>query len=250
MQVACLIADDSAYAALDEQFREFGLACRRYTSDTGLLRNVTALGLDAAFVDVGWNQPLAERMVSWVQCRGSEHFPLLLQTLGADGGFAARALGAGVDDVIVRGTPPIEIAARLHAAVRRRRGRADERMLKLAGFEFDRYLARATYRGEPIELRPREFELAWLLFLRAGICVSRRTLCAAVWGAEADVTNRTLEQHVHRLRKAMGLGGERGVVIRTAYGIGYKLEVDRAAGIEPVPPPLSGLLVGLGMALV
>jgi DNA-binding response OmpR family regulator len=249
MQVACLIADDSAYAALDKQFSDFGIACRPFTSDTHLLRNVATLGLDAALIDVGWNQPLAERMVSWLQCHGGEQFPLLLQTLGIDGDFAARALSAGVDDVIVRGTPPVEIAARLHAAVRRRRGRADERMLKVAGFEFDRCLARATYRGQPIELRPREFELAWLLFLRAGICVSRRTLSAAVWGAEADVTNRTLEQHVHRLRKAMGLSVERGVVIRTAYGIGYKLEVDRSASMEPLPPP-SALPIGLGMALI
>jgi two-component system, OmpR family, response regulator RegX3 len=75
--------------------------------------------------------------------------------------------------------------------------------------------------GHPVELRPREFELLLALAREAGRVITRERLLADVWDMHWETSTKTLDMHVHVLRRKLA-----GVVeITTVRGVGYRLDV-------------------------
>lgn len=90
--------------------------------------------------------------------------------------------------------------------------------------------------GKPIVLTAREFSIAWLLFSSPGVCFRRCQLAKAVWGSHTEFTDRTMEQHIYKLRKKLQLCNHSGAVrIRTVYSHGYKLELALQDSNVPTP---------------
>lgn len=87
-----------------------------------------------------------------------------------------------------------------------------------------------------IALTAREFSIAWLLFSNPGVCFRRCQLAKAVWGSHTEFTDRTMEQHIYKLRKKLRLCNHSGAVrIRTVYSHGYKLELALSDGNTAAP---------------
>jgi DNA-binding response OmpR family regulator len=139
--------------------------------------------------------------------------------------WVADALNAGADDFMIRPYEPIELLARINAIRRRSNRTLVGRTIELAGITLDRETNKFSYKSVPIEVTPREFTMAWLLFSTPGIYVSRETIGTAIRGLNSEIAGRTIEQHVYKLRKKLQMGTERGVTIRTAYNQGYRLEL-------------------------
>ena len=76
--------------------------------------------------------------------------------------------------------------------------------------------------GRPVALTPREFDLFLLLVRNRGLALYRDVIYERVWGDIAEDDTRTLDLHIQRLRKKLGLQKE----IRTVYKIGYMLEAE------------------------
>lgn len=75
--------------------------------------------------------------------------------------------------------------------------------------------------GEPVEVTPREFELLTLLTGNPGRPFSREELLDRIWKDDYEVTDRTIDTHVQRLRKKLG---PRAEAIQTVWGIGYRYQ--------------------------
>lgn len=75
--------------------------------------------------------------------------------------------------------------------------------------------------GEPISLTRREFVLLELLMRRAKKAVTREQLVETGWGLAAQVTQNTLEFHIHSLRTKIDIAGEQSL-IRTVRAVGYR----------------------------
>jgi DNA-binding response OmpR family regulator len=97
-----------------------------------------------------------------------------------------------------------------------------------------------TYRGEPVELKQREFELAHCLFRHLGQLLSRAYLMQTVWGRDADIPTRTLDTHISAVRSKLGLRPERGYRLSAVYGHGYRLEAMAPAQAALQPPAGEG----------
>ena len=83
----------------------------------------------------------------------------------------------------------------------------------------------ASLKGEAIGLTSREFELALFFFRHAGQAVSRAHILEAIWDIDnEDVSTRTVDTHVSRLRKKMQLNEENGWKLSAIYQHGYRLE--------------------------
>jgi DNA-binding response OmpR family regulator len=137
----------------------------------------------------------------------------------------------------------MELLARIKAVLRRSGTACRARTrIEWAGFTLDRNEGSLLDRGQPVKLTPREFALAWLFFGSPGRCLGRDAIGLAVWGADKDVANRTIEQHVYKLRRKIKLGHSRGVVLRTSYGQGYRLEysADRVRSLCKTPVEVQG----------
>jgi DNA-binding response OmpR family regulator len=86
--------------------------------------------------------------------------------------------------------------------------------------QIDRARREIQIGGKTLRLKPREFALLETLARRPGRVFRREELLAAAWPDEGvDLTDRTVDVHVARLRRAIG-----DRLIRTAPGIGYALE--------------------------
>lgn len=225
MSIACYISDDAVSQNVQEVLSRAGFECERFLSETSLLRTLRHRNFDLILVDTNIAPPAEERVFSWLNCRTGESTPVVLLSSTRSPDRVAFALDAGADDYIATPFDPIELIARLHAVLRRCNRRNVHRAIELLGFSLDRESGRFLDRGVPLELTPREFTMAWLLFSSPGIYLSRETISVAVWGVDSEIANRTIEQHIYKLRKKLNLCKERGVVIRTAYTQGYRLEL-------------------------
>lgn len=228
MHAACLILDDAVFADRVRLLEEHGITAVRFANEWSLFRAPRRQSIDVVLVDVGADADFESRVFACLQRWEVEPVPVVLQTIDRLAHRNALAFEAGVTDVVSRGTEGIELAARLAAAARRG-GSGGSAAVKLscAGFDLDHANRSITDRNVPIDLTPREFALAWLLFSNQGRCVSRRIISLAVWGVQTDVSSRTMEQHVHQLRRklGLGLGPEHGIAITAVYGAGYRLAV-------------------------
>ncbi|MEW6276142.1 MAG: response regulator transcription factor [Bacillota bacterium] len=134
-------------------------------------------------------------------------------------------LDAGADDYVVKPFDPREVAARIRAHLRRRefapahnlqRITADELTVDMSAYE-------VRYRGEVLDLKPREIQLLYFLLTHKNIAFTRDQLLDRVWGYDYAGETRTVDVHVQRLREKLR-GKMRTWRITTVWGVGYKAE--------------------------
>ncbi len=199
-----------------------------------LFRALRRQSFDLILIDFAVAPDDNDGILSWLTCRSGDHTPVLGLSPVRSAEVTALVLNCGADDMLARPFEPVELLARVHALMRRSNRRNVRRMIELAGFTLDRETSKFAYRGTPIELTPREFSMAWMFFSSPGIYISRETIGVSIWSADSEVAGRTIEQHVYKLRKKLQLGSERGVIIRTAYSQGYRLELIGQERLEDI----------------
>lgn len=232
MNIACYIRNPSVLEQVRTILQRAGFTCTHFASDTLLLRGLRRDTYDLVVVDFAIAPRDDDSILTWLTCRSGDVTPVIGLSPVHSAEITALVLNCGADDLLVRPFEPIELVARVQALLRRCQRRVVRRTIELAGFTLDRESGRFTYRGTPIELTPREFSMAWLFFSSPGVYISRETIGTSIWSADSEIAGRTIEQHVYKLRKKLQLGPERGVIIRTAYSQGYRLELTGDAGLD------------------
>src|SRR5690606_13651866 len=104
-------------------------------------------------------------------------------------------------------------------------GWPQEESLYVQPYVLDTQQKRASLNGENVPLTNREFDLATFFFRNAGRVVSRAHILEAIWGIEnSNVSTRTVDTHISRLRKKMQLNESNGWQLSAIYQHGYRLE--------------------------
>jgi DNA-binding response OmpR family regulator len=140
-----------------------------------------------------------------------------------EGGLVAVNIDWGIDEILLPGTGPAEIDARLRLLVGRRGGLADQESVgkvSLGELVIDEGTYTARLRGRPLDLTYKEFELLKYLAQHAGRVFTRAQLLQEVWGYDFFGGTRTVDVHVRRLRAK--LGPEYEALIGTVRNVGYK----------------------------
>lgn len=149
----------------------------------------------------------------------AEDVPTIFLT--AKGGLSDRVKGLrmGADDYIVKPFEMLELLARVEAVLRR---------TKKSGKDFFFYGVRIDFEsriiekeGQEVECTPREYELLETLVKNRNIALSRERLLDLVWGYDYEGEIRTVDVHIQKLRKKLGLEE----CIQTVYKLGYRLEI-------------------------
>ncbi|MEN9796356.1 MAG: hypothetical protein RL653_52 [Pseudomonadota bacterium] len=132
-----------------------------------------------------------------------------------------HGLELGADDYVVKPFSVKELVLRVRAVLRRR-GAAEGGEHPVAPIQLDAERHEVKVYGEPVSLTALEFRLLRTLLERAGRVQTREVLLADVWDVRADVTTRTVDTHIKRLREKLGPAGDR---VETLRGVGYRLVV-------------------------
>lgn len=130
-----------------------------------------------------------------------------------------RGFERGADDYVVKPFSPRELVARVGAVLRRRHVSVVE-PLAIGALLIDPQKREVRVDGVPVVLREREFDLITYLAAHRDEVCSRADLLDQVWGYTFHGDARTIDTHVRRLREALGPAGS---MIRTVWGIGYRL---------------------------
>lgn len=149
--------------------------------------------------------------------------PVMILT--ARGEEVDRVVGfeLGADDYVVKPFSPRELVLRVKTILRR--GQIKQPMAKenlnSGDIEIDIPRHRVTVKGKEIVLTPMEFKLLTILLERRGRVQSREQLLNDVWNIEADITTRTVDTHIKRLRQKLGKAGD---ALETIRGMGYRFQ--------------------------
>jgi two-component system phosphate regulon response regulator PhoB len=143
--------------------------------------------------------------------------------LTAKGEEIDRVLGfeLGADDYIVKPFSVRELLLRVQSVLRRAGSEetGGGEMLQFGMLRVDRAAHRVWVSGHEVELTALEFKLLLTLHDRRNRVQTRDALLSDVWKIDADVTTRTVDTHVKRLREKLG---DAGIYIQTVRGVGYR----------------------------
>jgi DNA-binding response OmpR family regulator len=148
---------------------------------------------------------------------------LILTALGTEE-EKLRGFGLGGDDYLVKPCGLRELLARVRALLKR--GGASAALptpVQLGDLSIDLAVREVRRGAEPVELRPKEFELLAALLRHRGRVVSRAELLREVWGYAAGIESRTVETHLAALRQRLGDDPQVPRYIVTVRGAGYRV---------------------------
>jgi two-component system phosphate regulon response regulator PhoB len=129
------------------------------------------------------------------------------------------AFELGVDDYVTKPFSVRELALRVRAILRRSETQSAQETIEFGELRIDPPAHRVWVNGEQIELSPLEFKLLLTLFERRNRVQTRASLLDDVWGSDSDISPRSIDAHVKRLRERLGAARH---YIETVRGVGYR----------------------------
>lgn len=211
---------------------KYNLEKAGYECFTAVTGEETFQVLDRSAVDLIILDVMLPKMDGFEVCRilrqDKRYAAIPIVMLTARGEEVDRIVGLelGADDYIVKPFSPRELMLRIKAVLRRqKKNMSSETKEVLSGDQIQVDIARhkVTVGGKLINLTAMEFKLLVVLMQRQGRVQSRDQLLSDVWEMNPEVTTRTIDTHVKRLRQKLG---KYGALVETVRGYGYRFSED------------------------
>lgn len=181
-------------------------------------------GIELAVLDV--MMPPPDGFALCKEIRKNHTYPIIMLTAKAEERDRVEGLSIGADDYVTKPFYPLELAARVKAQLRRYRGFASQRTERYEGhgLTVDRNMHTVFLYGEEVKLTPTEFDILWLLCQNEGKVVSSEEIFRQVWQEAYLDSNNNVMVHIRRLRDKLKEPPRKPRIIKTVWGVGYKIE--------------------------
>jgi|SRR5690625_2531435 len=226
MHIAILEDDLSQAELITQALQKARYQCTSFHSGKKLMQHL-AKEPEFNLIIIDWELPDVSGLdvLHWVRSNVGYAIPVLFVTSRTHEDDIVTGLQAGADDYMCKPFKANELLARVQALLRR----ANPISQSNEAFEFGNYYidpvaGSISLNGEPVDLAPKEYELALLLFRNPGRLFSRDVLSTAVWNREIPATSRTLDTHLSNIRRKLQIRPENGVRLNVSYALGYRLE--------------------------
>jgi len=221
----CLLVNDDAELrrAVGAYLQRYGLRVRGVGSAAEMRRTLQHTPFDIVLLDVMLPDGNGLELCKWL--RGNHPVPVIV--LSAQGDAASRVLGLelGADDYLGKPFEPRELVARIHAVLRRVPGTppaAEPGALRFGGWSFDRVQRQLVSPAAVVlALSNAEFRLLSAFVDRPGRVLSRDLLVELTAAPGVEVSGRSVDLAVSRLRQKLGDAAREPALIRTVRGEGY-----------------------------
>ncbi len=145
--------------------------------------------------------------------------PVIFLTARTEETDRLRGLENGGDDYVVKPFSVRELVARVRLRLRVRSGL--EKVHRLGTLELDIERREVRLGGKAVPVTATEFQLLERMIRQPGHVFSRASLLDSVWGVACNVTDRTVDVHVRRLRQKLEPDPSKPRYIRSVRGFGY-----------------------------
>lgn len=165
------------------------------------------------------------KMDGWQVCReirSTSKVPIIMLTAKSDERDELTGFELGIDEYISKPFSPRILVARVEAVLRRTVQGTSETKLEAGGIVVDKSAHLVIIDGKEVDLSFKEFELLVYFMENQGIALSREKILNSVWNYDYFGDARTIDTHVKKLRSKLG---DKGEMIKTIWGLGYKFEV-------------------------
>ena len=166
------------------------------------------------------------KMNGWQVCREIRKYskvPIIMLTAKSSEDDELTGFECGADEYISKPFSPKILVARVDALLRRT-AKSDKNGIMRAGtIELNKVAHIVKVNDREVELSFKEFELLVYFMENKNIALSREQILNNVWNYDYFGDARTIDTHVKKLRNKMG---EKGDLIKTIWGMGYKFEVE------------------------
>lgn len=226
MHIAILEDDLSQAEQISLTLQQANYQCTVFHTGKALMQQ---LAKDHGFnlIVIDWELPDVSGLdvLHWLRSNLGYAVPVLFVTSRTQEDDIVTGLQAGADDYMCKPFRANELLARVQALLRRANpiSQANE-AFSFGNYDIDPVTATISLNGQAIDLAPKEYELALLLFRNPGRLFSRDVLSTAVWNREIPPTSRTLDTHLSNIRRKLQIRPENGVRLNASYALGYRLE--------------------------
>jgi DNA-binding response OmpR family regulator len=155
----------------------------------------------------------------------SPQLPIVMLSARTAATDKVHGLRIGADDYVAKPFDALELLARVEAVLRRAAPRRQADSFAFDDLRIDWHRSEVFRNDVPVKLSARQFQLLAYLVERRGQLVTREQLQRDVWGFAADVSTRTVDIHIARLRKAVERNPASPRLIVTVQGLGYRFLV-------------------------
>ncbi len=155
------------------------------------------------------------------------NFPIIMLTAKIEDKDKITGLTLGADDYITKPFSPLELVARVKAALRRYtkyNEKTAEENIYIEGLEINKETHKCLLYEKEIELTPLEFDILLYLANNRGHVVSSEELFEKVWKEKYLDSNNTVMVHIRRIREKLKEDTRNPKFIKTVWGVGYKIE--------------------------
>jgi len=219
-----LVVDDEPHVAelLTDVLTSEGFNVSAAADGPAALRRARSTQPDLVVLDVGL--PGLDGFEVCRALRKEIAAPILFLT--ARGQEVDRIVGLelGADDYVVKPFSPREFVARVRAIMRRSGAPAPppSQRREAGNLAIDAERREVKLAGRHVNLKPREFDVLWLLVRNDGRVFTRDQLIENLWGYDFDGDPRTVDVHIRRIRRAIGDNASKPRYLHTIHGVGYK----------------------------
>lgn len=224
MRIALLEDEHEQAQHIQAILSERGHLCDHFPSGQAFLSAVLHRSYDLLILD--WQIPDTSgiEVLKQVRAQLNWQIPVVFLTQRDSEEDIVQALDVGADDYLSKPTREAELLARINALARRTNPDTEKETLDFGPFRVDTQQRSILLHGKALALTDKDFDLAVFLFQHQGRLLTREMLLERVWGMASDINTRTVDTHMSRLRRRLGLNPENGFRIKTIYQRGYRLE--------------------------
>jgi len=152
--------------------------------------------------------------------------PVLMLTARGDEADKVYGLRNGADDYVTKPFALRELLARIAALLRRSGSSSAPGPVTFGSVRIELATRQVIRHGQPVPLRPKEYDLLCALLRREGRLATRAELLREVWGYHESVFSRTLDTHIGELRRKLEDDPSQPRYILTVRKVGYRLSVN------------------------
>ena len=225
-----IVDDDEAIARLlSEILRSEGFSTRECLSGPAALEALAQDDFQLVLLDI--RMPGMNGFETCQRIRENSDVPVIFLTAKNEESDLVLGFSLGADDYIVKPFKPRELVARVRTRIRRSKDRAVAKspgVFDCDGLLIDTTRHVATLYDEELKLTPKEFGVLSLLARHAGKPVAIKDIFEEIWDEPYNsFDSNTVMVHIRRIRKKLSQVDSSREFIKTVFGVGYRLEVDR-----------------------